>query len=106
MIKKLVIVITIISILSILYNIVDNRYASIKVLDKTTQDYIYEPQITLFPDISLEGQPGTGATGSYIYKPLIPIPVVINVSAVGYKSEKRVVLLVKGQESIIYLTGD
>jgi len=37
---------------------------------------------------------------------LVPIPVLINVSAEGYKSEKKVVLFVKGQEIIIYLTAD
>jgi len=102
MIKKIVVLI---AVISIFYCIADNRYVSIKVLDRATQDYIYEPRITMFPDISLEGQPGTGAVGPYIYKPLVPIPVLINVSAEGYKSEKKVVLFVKGQEIIIYLTA-
>jgi len=51
MIKRFVVGITIMSVLVILYCIVDNRYALIKVLDRTTQEYIYEPQITMFPDI-------------------------------------------------------
>ena len=104
--KKLVIVIIAIAIIAILYSVSDNRYAMVKVLDKTSKKYIYEPKIIMFPDITLEGQPGTGATGSYIYKPIIPIPVVVNVSALGYKSEKRIVFLIKGKESVIYLTSD
>ncbi|MGI6585799.1 MAG: hypothetical protein ACOX3L_07655 [Lutisporaceae bacterium] len=104
--KKLVIIITITVILGILYSIVDSRYAIVKVLNKTTQNYIYEPEITMIPDIALEGQPGTGATGPYLYKPIIPIPVVITVSASNYKIEKRVIFLIKGKENVIYLTAD
>ncbi|HYE82168.1 MAG TPA: hypothetical protein VEG39_08380 [Clostridia bacterium] len=104
--KKLLTVIIVIVIASIFYIIFDNRYAMVKVFDKTTKNYIYEPQITMFPEITLEGQPGTGAKGPYLYKPLIPILVVVMVSAEEYKSEKKMILLAKGRESVIYLTSD
>lgn len=104
--KKLVIIIAITVISGILYSIVDSRYAIVKILDKTTQNYIYEPKITMIPYIALEGQPGTGATGPYLYKPIIPMPVIITVSAIDYKIEKRVIFLVKGKENVIYLTAD
>ncbi|HYE82171.1 MAG TPA: hypothetical protein VEG39_08395 [Clostridia bacterium] len=104
--KKLLSVIIVIVIAGILYSVFDNRYAMVKVFDKTTKNYIYEPQITMFPEITLEGQPGTGAAGPYLYKPIIPLLVTVNVSAAGYKSEKKIILLMKGRESVVYLTRD
>ena len=50
MIKKIVVLI---AVISIFYCIADNRYVSIKVVDRTTQDYIYEARITWFPAMSL-----------------------------------------------------
>lgn len=84
----------------------NNGYAEIRVFDKETGKYIYDPDITLNPKVQLVGQPGTGGTGPFLYKPVIPLPIMVTVTAEGYKSEKKLLILNKWKPCVIYLEKD
>lgn len=62
--------------------------------------------ISLLPDITIIGQPGTGGTGPHLYSLVLLIPVFVTVRASAYKVEKQMVLLMKGKESVIYMSRD
>ncbi|KNY27362.1 hypothetical protein [Pseudobacteroides cellulosolvens] len=102
--KKLIIVTSlIILIVCVSCIIFDGDYAAVEVIDKTSQKFVLDPDIEMFPKITLQGQPGTGGTGSYLYKPAVPIPAIVNVNATGYKKQKRLIFLMKGKTNTIYL---
>ena len=78
----------------------------VKVIDKTSHTYVLDPDIVMLPNMIQEGQPGTGGMGPYLYKPVIPIPVIVEVNAAGYKIEKKLIFLMKGKTNNIYLEPD
>ncbi|KPU45987.1 hypothetical protein OXPF_04670 [Oxobacter pfennigii] len=104
--KKMMLMLLLLLVFGIFYSIRDERYATIGVKDVITKEYIAEPEITLVPNISLEGQPGTADVGPYLYKPVVPMPVLITAQADGYKSEKTIIFLSKGKDVTIYLSKE
>ena len=105
--KKLIIVISLILLtVCVSYIIFDDDYAMVKVIDKTSQKFVLDPDIVMLPKMTQQGQPGTGGTVPYLYKPIMPIPVIVNVNAAGYKKEKKLIFLMKGKTNTIYLEPD